>query len=48
VRWQATADRDLHVGIDVAVSTDDRALFIQVGERFWAPIMPRQRTEASR
>jgi hypothetical protein len=34
VRWQATADRDLHVGIDVAVSTDDRALFIQIGERF--------------
>ena len=34
VRWQATAERDLHLGIDVAVSTDDRAVFIQIGERF--------------
>jgi hypothetical protein len=34
IRWQATADRDLNVGLDFAVSTDDRAVFIQVGERF--------------
>jgi Omp85 superfamily domain len=34
VRWQVTADRDMHLGLDVAISTDDRAAFIQVGERF--------------
>jgi hypothetical protein len=34
VRWQATADRDMNVGLDFAVSTDDRALFIQIGEKF--------------
>lgn len=34
VRWRASADRDLNVGIDFAVSTDDRAVFLQIGERF--------------
>jgi hypothetical protein len=34
IRWQATSDRDLNVGLDFAVSTDDRAAFIQIGERF--------------
>lgn len=34
LRWQVTADRDMHVGLDVAVSTDDRAVFLQIGERF--------------
>jgi hypothetical protein len=34
VRWQVTADRDMHLGLDFALSTDDRAVFIQVGERF--------------
>jgi outer membrane protein assembly factor BamA len=34
VRRQVTADRDMHLGLDVAISTDDRAAFIQVGERF--------------
>lgn len=34
IRWQATSDRDLNVGVDFAVSSDDRAVFIQIGERF--------------
>ena len=34
VRWQVTAERDMNVGIDLAVSSDDRAVFIQIGERF--------------
>jgi hypothetical protein len=34
VRWQVTADRDMHLGIDLAVSSDDQAAFIQIGERF--------------
>jgi Omp85 superfamily domain len=34
LRWQVTAERPMHIGLDAAVSTDDRAVFIQVGERF--------------
>jgi hypothetical protein len=34
VRWQVTADRELNVGLDFAFSTDDRAVFIQIGEKF--------------
>jgi len=34
LRWQVTADRDMNIGLDAAVSTDDRAIFIQIGERF--------------
>jgi hypothetical protein len=34
IRWQVAADRDMHVGIDGAISTDDRAVFIQIGEKF--------------
>ena len=34
LRWQATAERDMHIGIDAAFSSDDRAVFIQIGERF--------------
>jgi hypothetical protein len=34
VRWQVTADREMNVGLDFAVSTDDRAVFIQIGEKF--------------
>jgi hypothetical protein len=34
LRWQVTADRAMHLGLDAAVSTDDSAVFIQVGERF--------------
>lgn len=34
VRWQASADRRLYLGVNVAFSTDTSAVFIQVGERF--------------
>jgi len=34
LRWQVTADRDMHLGLDFAISTDDRAVFLQIGERF--------------
>jgi len=28
-----TAERDMNVGVDYAVSSDDRALFMQIAER---------------
>ena len=34
VRWRVTAERDMNVGVDYAVSSDDRAVFIQIVERF--------------
>ena len=34
LRWQVTAERDMHLGLDFAVSSDDKAVFIQIGERF--------------
>ena len=34
LRWQVTAERDMHIGLDFAVSSDDRAVFLQIGERF--------------
>lgn len=34
VRWQVTADRDMNIGLDFAISSDDRAVFIQIGEKF--------------
>ena len=34
VRWKATAERELNLGLDFAISTDDKAVFIQIGERF--------------
>jgi len=34
VRWRPSADKDLNLGIDFAISTDDRAVFIQIGEKF--------------
>lgn len=34
LRWQVTADRDMNIGLDFAISSDDRAVFIQIGERF--------------
>ena len=34
VRWRVTAERDMNVGVDYAVSSDDRAVFIQIAERF--------------
>jgi hypothetical protein len=34
VRRQVTKDRDMNIGLDFAISTDDSAVFIQIGERF--------------
>jgi outer membrane protein assembly factor BamA len=34
LRWQVTKDRQMHLGIDAAFSTDDKALYVQIGERF--------------
>jgi hemolysin activation/secretion protein len=34
VRWKVTAERDMNIGLDFAVSSDDKAVFIQIGERF--------------
>ena len=34
VRWQVTSGRDMNLGLDFAASSDDRAVFIQIGERF--------------
>lgn len=34
VRWRVTEERDMNIGLDYAASSDDRALFIQIAERF--------------
>jgi len=34
VRWQVTKAKKLNLGLDYAISTDDQALFIQIGEKF--------------
>jgi hypothetical protein len=34
VRWKVTAERDMNIGLDFAVSSDDRSVFIQIGEKF--------------
>jgi hypothetical protein len=34
IRWRVTQERDMNIGLDYAVSSDDRALFIQIAERF--------------
>jgi outer membrane protein assembly factor BamA len=34
IRWQAVASQKLNLGIDFAVSDDDKAVHVQVGERF--------------
>ena len=34
VRWQVTKEQPMHLGIDAAFSTDDQAIYVQVGERF--------------
>jgi hypothetical protein len=34
VRWQATADKSLNLALDAAVSTDDRAVYLTIGEAF--------------
>jgi len=34
LRWQATKDKPLNLGLDAAISTDERAILIQIGEKF--------------
>jgi hypothetical protein len=34
VRWQVTAQQPMNLGVDAAFSTDDKAIYIQIGERF--------------
>ena len=34
IRWQVTQDKKLNLGLDAAISTDDKAAYIQVGEQF--------------
>ena len=34
VRWQVTEQKQMHLGVDVAFSTDDNAVYVQIGERF--------------
>lgn len=34
VRWQVTADKKLNLGVDVGYSDNNRAIYVQVGERF--------------
>lgn len=34
IRWQVTEDRKMNLGVDVAFSNDDQAVYIQVGESF--------------
>ncbi|WP_370979345.1 BamA/TamA family outer membrane protein [Agaribacterium sp. ZY112] len=34
IRWQATKAKKINLGIDIAVSTDDQAVYIRAGEAF--------------
>jgi len=34
VRWQVTKEKDLNLGVDVAFSTDDQAVYIRIGEKY--------------
>ena len=34
LRWQVAEQQQMHLGIDAAFSTDDNAIYIQIGERF--------------
>jgi outer membrane protein assembly factor BamA len=34
IRWQVLASKSLNLGLDVGLSGDDKALYIQIGERF--------------
>ena len=34
LRWQPTPDKSLNLGIDAAISSDDRAVYVQIGEAF--------------
>ncbi|MGD8712441.1 MAG: BamA/TamA family outer membrane protein [Thiohalophilus sp.] len=34
LRWQVTQDKTMNLGVDAAFSTDDKAIYIQIGEAF--------------
>jgi outer membrane protein assembly factor BamA len=34
LRWQVTKRQQMHLGLDAAFSTDDQAIYVQIGERF--------------
>ena len=34
IRWQVTKDKKMNLGVDIAFSTDDQAIYVQVGEKF--------------
>jgi hypothetical protein len=34
IRWQVTEQQLMNLGIDAAFSTDDKAIYVQIGERF--------------
>lgn len=34
LRWQVTENKQMHLGLDVAFSTEEEAVYIRIGERF--------------
>lgn len=34
MRWQVVREKTMHLGVDMAVSSDDSAVYIQIGEHF--------------
>ena len=34
LRWQVLRDKSMHLELDAAVSNDDQAIYIQIGEYF--------------
>ncbi len=34
LRWQVTENKQMHLGLDIAFSTDEEAIYIRIGERF--------------
>lgn len=34
LRWQVSSDKPLHLGLDVGVSKDNHAVYVQIGEKF--------------
>lgn len=34
IRWQLTEEQPLNIGLDLAVSSDDYTVYVQVGEKF--------------
>ena len=34
IRWQVIRDKSMHFGLEAAVSNDDSAIYVQIGENF--------------